>query len=150
MKWWRALLAAAALACTATVTVAAAPAGVRVEHAWIRWLPAGLPVAGYAVLVNAGDGTVNLTGATSPAYGMVMLHHSRLAHSDSTMEPVASLALPAHTRVALVPGAYHLMLSHATRAIKPGDRVPVILEFGGGATLEVTFAVLPANATGPD
>jgi copper(I)-binding protein len=127
----------------------AAPAGVRVEHAWIRWLPANLPVAGYAVIVNDSDATVSITAASSPAYGMAMLHHSRLAHSDSTMEMVDHLDVPAHGRVTLAPGGYHLMLSHATRTIKPGDKVPVTFEFAGGDSLQVDFSVLPANSTGP-
>lgn len=144
----RGLLAAALLATSAMAT-AAAPAGVRVEHAWIRWLPAQLPVAGYAVIVNDSDAGLSLTGVSTPAYGMAMLHHSRLAHSDSTMEMVEHLDIPAHARVTLAPGGYHLMLSGATRAIKPGDTVPVTLHFAGGETLQVDFSVLPANSTGP-
>lgn len=137
------------LATLAPAAFAASPAGVHVERAWIRWLPANLPVAGYAVIVNDSDAGLSLTGASSPAYRMVMLHHSRLAHSDSTMEMVASLDIPAHGRVTLAPGAYHLMLSGATRAIKPGDKVQVTLEFAGGETLQADFSVLPANSTGP-
>jgi len=146
----RSLLAAALLALgTAAIAAAPAPAGVRVEHAWIRWLPAQLPSAGYAVIVNDSDATVRLTGARSVDYGMVMLHRSLLAHSDSRMEMVDHLDIPAHGSVKLTPGDYHLMLSQATRAIKPGDTVKMTLEFAGGATLQADFPVLPANSTGP-
>lgn len=148
----RAPLAACLLALGVSAFAAApapAPAGVHVEHAWIRWLPANLPVAGYAVIVNDSDATLHLTGASTPAYGMVMLHYSRLAHSDSTMQRVDYLDVPAHGRATLAPGAYHLMLSGATRAIKPGDTVPVTLEFAGGESIQVDFPVLPANSTGP-
>lgn len=138
-------LAAGGTALAATPTVP----GVRVEHAWIRWLPANLPAAGYAVIANDSDTTVRLASASSADYAMVMLHHSRLAEGDSTMEDVDHLDIPAHGSVTLAPGGYHLMLMHAKRAIKPGDTVPMTLHFAGGAALQVDFSVLPANAAGP-
>jgi copper(I)-binding protein len=147
----RTLLACLALAAgSAAAAAIPAPAeGVHVVHAWIRWLPANLPAAGYAEIVNDGDATVRITGASSPVYGMVMLHHSRLAHGDSTMEMVDHLDIPAHGKVQLAPGGYHLMLSHATHPVKPGDKVEITLEFAGGAKLQADFPVLPANASGP-
>jgi copper(I)-binding protein len=75
-----------------------------------------------------------------------MLHHSRLAQGDSTMEMVGHLDIPAHGSVKLAPGGYHLMLSHAAHPVKPGDKVPVTLRFADGTTLQVNFSVLPANA----
>lgn len=141
-------LAGACLLAASLAATAAAPS-VRVEHAWIRWLPASLPMAGYATLVNVGDGMQRLTGAGSPDYRRVMLHRSRLAQGDSTMEMVESLDIPAHASVKLAPGGYHLMLMQATHPVKPGDKVPMILRFAGGATLQVDFSVLPANASGP-
>lgn len=151
MSALRTLLACLLLA-TGSAAVAATPAPtqrVHVEQAWIRWLPANLPAAGYAEIVNDSDATVRITGASSPAYGMVMLHHSRLAHGDSTMEMVDHLDVPAHGRVTLAPGGYHLMLTHAKHPVKPGDQVEITLEFAGGAKLQADFQVLPANATGP-
>lgn len=146
----RSLLAAALLALSAAATAAApVPAGVRVEHAWIRWLPANLPSAGYAVIVNDSDTPLRLTDVRSADYGMVMLHRSLLANNDSRMEMVPSLAVPAHARVTLAPGGYHLMLSQVRRTLKPGDKVPMTFEFAGGGELQVDFSVLPANASGP-
>jgi copper(I)-binding protein len=143
------MLLAGALLALGTAALAGAPDGVRVEHAWIRWLPANLPQAGYAMIVNDSDATLQLTGASSPDYGMVMLHHSRLAQGDSTMEAVEYLDIPAHASVALAPGGYHLMLMHAKHPIKPGDSVRMTLKFANDATLQADFSVLPANSTGP-
>jgi copper(I)-binding protein len=147
---FRTLIGAAMLALSATAFAAApAPADVQVKHAWIRWLPAKLPAAGYAVIRNAGDEPLRLNGARSPDYGMVMLHHSRLAHGDSTMERVDHLDIPAHGSVELSPGGYHLMLSQPTRTIKPGDRVKVTSACAGGGELHPDFSERPANASGP-
>ena len=142
--------ACAGLLAAATAAIAAPPAppDVRVEHAWIRWLPANLPAAGYATIVNDSDGVQRLTGASSPDYESVMLHRSRLAEGDSTMEMVDHLDIPAHGSVKLAPGGYHLMLSHAKHALKPGDKVPMRLRFADGSVLQVDFSVLPANAAG--
>lgn len=138
-----------ALAGAAIAAPPASPAGVRIEHAWIRWLPANLPAGGYAEIVNGSNATVRITGASSSAYGMVMLHRSHLAHGDSTMTPVDHLDIPAHGKVKLAPGGYHLMLMHAKQPIKPGDTVKVTLEFAGGEAFQADFSVLPANASGP-
>ena len=137
-----------ALVALGTTAIAAAPVA-HVEHAWIRWLPANLPAAGYATIVNDSGATLGLESVTSPDYKMVMLHHSRLAQGDSTMEMVDRLDIPAHASVQLAPGGYHLMLSQPTRPIKPGDKVPMTLHFAGGATLHAVFSVLPADASGP-
>jgi copper(I)-binding protein len=145
----RAAACASLLAAMAASAAPSAPANVRVEHAWIRWLPANLPAAGYATIVNDGDGVQRLTGVSSADYGSVMLHRSRLAQGDSTMEMVDHLDIPAHGSVKLAPGGYHLMLMHAKHPVKPGDKVPIDLHFADGSTLQVDFSVRPANASGP-
>lgn len=77
---------------------------VRVEQAWVRRLPANLPAADDAVTAIDGGAAVSLTGARSPDYEMVMPHRSRLEMSDSTMEMVDHLDIPAHGIVQLAPG----------------------------------------------
>lgn len=142
---------AIALLAVAPAAFAANPAtttGVTVTHAWIRWLPAGLPSAGYAVITNHDAVPVNLSSASSKAYRSVSLMRSRLAEDDSSMVPVTQISVPAHGSIALAPGGYHLMLSGATHPLKPGDKVPMELTIGGDQ-LQVVFSVLPANSTGP-
>ena len=145
-----AALAFAVLA-TAAPATAAAPgkSALQVEHAWVRWLPADLPAAAYAVIVNHGDANARLTGADSPDYGMVMLHRSRLEQGSSMMQAVAGMDIPAHAEAALAPGGYHLMLMEPRRAIKPGDTVKITLHFAGGTALQTDFPVRPASASGP-
>ncbi|MGH8292476.1 MAG: copper chaperone PCu(A)C [Gammaproteobacteria bacterium] len=144
------LLALAAFASARAAPVAApAKATLRIEHAWIRWLPANLPAAAYAVIVNHGNTNARLIGADSPDYRMVMLHRSWLEKGSSLMQAVAGMGVPAHGQAALAPGGYHLMLSAPTHAIQPGDHVKIILHFAGGVALQADFPVRPANASGP-
>ena len=123
---------------------------IKVEHGWVRWLPANLPAAGYAVIRNDGDQPVKLTGADSGDYGMAMLHRSMQKGGKDTMAMVDTLSIPAHGEVKLAPGGYHFMLMSAKHPIKPGDTVTIDLHFDNQETLEVSWPVRPANATGPN
>ncbi len=140
---------ALALAGTGPTAGAATPAHapVKVLHAWIRVLPGALPAGGYAEIRNTGDKPIALTGASSPAYGKVMLHQSTTQNGMSKMHMVKQLPLPAHATVKLAPGGYHLMLMQATHTVKPGDEVPITLHFADGSTLKTDFTARPANAS---
>jgi copper(I)-binding protein len=147
MKHWLAPILAALLVLAGTGSAHAAQAdSVRVGHAWIRLLPGELPAGAYAVLQNAGDVPVALTGASSAAYGHVMLHRSTTEGGMARMAMVGQLDIPAHGQVTLAPGGYHLMLMHARRTLKPGDTVKVTLQFADGSRLDVDFLARPANA----
>ncbi len=136
-------LSIGALAATPTST------SLRAKNAWIRWLPANLPAAGYVAIENDGGAPARLTGASSPDYGRVMLHRSQTVNGVEKMTMVASMDIPAQGKAALAPGGYHLMLSEPTHPIKPGDTVRVTLRFAGGLSLQADFPVRPANASGP-
>lgn len=147
MRYLSALPVLAVLLLSAPVHAGDA-AHVQVEHAWIRLLPASLPAGGYATLNNSGDKSIALIGASSIAYGNVMLHQSTITDGVSHMSMVSKLMLPAHAKVALAPGGYHLMLLHAKHPLKPGDVVKVKLHFADNSTLDANFLVRPANASG--
>ena len=142
----RLALKLAAVAALAVCTAVAAASSLKAEHGWVRWLPANLPAAGYVVIRNDGDKPVKLTGAESADYGMAMLHRSMQKNGSDSMEMVDAIGIPAHGSVALAPGGYHLMLTDAKHAIKPGDMVHVSLHFDDGETLQATWPVRPANA----
>ncbi|MGN6312279.1 MAG: copper chaperone PCu(A)C [Rhodanobacteraceae bacterium] len=129
-------------------SAAFAGSSVKVEQGWVRWLPANLPAAGYATIRNDGGKPVELTGAESPDYGMAMLHRSVQRNGKDTMEVVDALNIPAHGEVKLAPGGYHLMLMDARHPINPGDMVHVSLHLNDGETLQATWPVRPANASG--
>ena len=130
-----------------SAALAASATALRVEHAWIRWLPASLPAAGYATIRNDGDKPVTLDGADSPDYGMAMLHRSVHKDGSDSMEMVETIPVPAHASVQLAPGGYHLMLTAPKHPIQPGDNVYVRLHFSNGTTLDAAWTVRPANAS---
>lgn len=119
---------------------------VRTSDAWIRVLPGSLPAGGYVILHNDGERPAVLQGASSPAYGNVMLHQSSTETGMGRMRMVDKLEIPAHGQVALAPGGYHLMLMEPGKPVQPGQAVTVTLHFADGSTLPTAFTARPANA----
>lgn len=142
-----ALLTGAALGLASTAFAQSAPP-VRVDDAWIRWLPAGLPAGGYMSLHNDSARPVALVGASSPDYAEVMLHHSVMENGTMHMLPVDKVEVPAHGELQFKPGGYHIMLMQARHEVHPGDQVPVILRFADGGQLRVSFEVRKPGASG--
>lgn len=122
------------------------PAGVSVRDGWMRALPSSVPSGGYFTLQNKSGKAVILTGANSPACGMLMLHKSEDKGGMSSMMDMAEVSVPAGGSVSFTPGSYHLMCMDTTPALKPGATVPVTLQFKSGKKLTVPFAV--RNAAG--
>jgi copper(I)-binding protein len=129
----------------ASVAAAAAPASIVVSEAWIRWLPANLPAGGYVTLTNTGTQAQVLTGATSPDFGEVSLHHSVQRDGVSQMQPVSRVEIPPGGALSLAAGGYHLMLEQPRRPLKPGDEVSITLHFAGGDSMTAQFEVRSPN-----
>lgn len=126
---------------TDTPAAAAATPAIQVQNAWIRWLPANLPAAGYVTLINVGERPENLVAASSPDYGEVSLHQSRRQGGSIEMVPVDRITIAPHSHVSFALAGYHMMLMQPTKPLKPGDHVPITLRFAGGLSLTVDFDV---------
>lgn len=114
--------------------------------AWVRWMPAGLPEAGYLVLENTTGDEIVLTGASSPDFERVELHESiTTPEGNARMRHIESVAIPAQGKLVLEPGGYHLMLMQARHPIKVGDEVTIELTFADGEMLTVLAGVKPAG-----
>jgi copper(I)-binding protein len=127
-----------------TLAASTATVSVTVSDAWIRALPGTLPSGGYFTLRNTGDKPLTLTGAQSPACGMLMLHKSENHGGMNGMSDVTQVQVGAGGEVKFLPGGYHLMCMDA-KALKPGASVPVTLQFADGAQVTAPFAVKTAT-----
>jgi copper(I)-binding protein len=141
-----ALLAAPALADPAASV--AAPT-IRVEEAWIRWLPAGVPAAGYATLSNTGEKPVTLVAAASSFFREVSIHRSLNRGGSVRMEPVAGITIDPHSRLEFASTGYHLMLMGPTESLEAQRAVLITLRFADGTSLVVPFELRKPAAGGP-
>jgi len=137
----RASALAMILACGIGVSAAAAASSVTIEKPWMRFIIKARPAAGYFTLRNNGDKAVKLTGASSPACGMLMLHQSKQEGGVDKMMSMNGVSVPAHGSVEFTPGGYHLMCMSPTNAMTVGANVPVTLKFADGATTTTLFPV---------
>ena len=112
----------------------------------MRALPGTVPAGGYFILHNDGKAQVTLTGAQSPACGMLMLHLSENNGGMSSMRHVDSIDVAPGGVLEFKQGGYHLMCMQPGPAIKPGATVPVTLTFQDGAKVVADFPV--RNAAG--
>jgi copper(I)-binding protein len=139
-------LAGLVLAGASTFALAASPTIVA-DGGWVRWLPSGLPAAGYLTITNNGDKPVALIGMSSPDYGMAMLHQSTTEGSTSKMIMVDKLTVPAHGKVQFTPGNYHVMLEQPKRPLAPGDNIQLQLKFSDGETVVAPMPIKPPGTT---
>jgi hypothetical protein len=125
-----------------TVTGAQA-APFDITDAWFRSLPGELPAGGYFTAQNNGRRDVAITGASSDACGMLMMHQSSSKGGMSGMDMVDSVKVPAGGGVKFSPGGYHLMCE--SPKMKIGAKVPVLLHLSDGSTVAVGFTVRGAT-----
>lgn len=121
--------------------------GVSVQDCWIRNMPAGLPSGGYFTVRNSGTAPVELSGISSPAYGMTMLHQTVTRGGMARMEHVDTVEVPAQGELAFKPGSYHAMLEKPTSELSVGQSVPLTFQFQGGGQVQAQCALRPASAT---
>src|SRR6185436_5012781 len=106
-----------------TATAQAAPFDV--TDAWFRSLPGKLPAGGYFTAQNNTSRDVSITGVSSDACGMLMIHQSSNKGGMTGMNMVDSVKVPAGGMVRFAPGGYHLMCEQPK--MKIGTRVSVLL-----------------------
>jgi hypothetical protein len=150
LRGWRKLFSANVLAIAlmlgALVHGANAPQ-VSASGAWIRWLPNGIPAAGYVTLRNSSNQVVTLVTASTPDYGAAMFHESRNQNGVQRMLPISSVRIESHSEVTFGPRGLHIMLMQPARSLKPGDHVLLTLRFADGSSLPVEFEVRKPDGT---
>jgi copper(I)-binding protein len=131
------------LAILLATTMGAEAAPIDVSNAWFRALPGKLPAGGYFTAQNNTGRDVSITGASSDACGMLMIHQSSNKGGMSGMNMMESVKVPAGGIVRFAPGGYHLMCDQPR--MKIGAKVPVLLHLSDGGTIAVGFAVKDAS-----
>ena len=121
---------------------------IRVLSAWIRWLPAGVPAAGYLSLTNTGDKALTLEAASSPSYADISIHRSVVHGGTEEMTPVKALTIAPHQTLEFQSTGYHLMLMQPSPSADTSSKIPITLKFADGSVLTVPFEVRKTPAAG--
>ena len=114
-----------------------------ITDAWFRSLPGKLPAGGYFTAQNNGRRDISITGVSSEACGMLMMHQSSSKGGMTGMDMVDSVKVPAGGAVRFAPGGYHLMCDNPK--MKIGAKVPVVLTLSDGTSVAVQFVVRNAK-----
>ncbi len=124
-------------------------AQVSIEKPWARATAPGAAVGGgFLTVTNQGAAPDRLIGASSPAAAKTEIHEMAMEKDIMRMREVRGIDVPAHGRVELKPGGYHLMFQQLKAPFKEGQKVPVTLKFekAGEVKVELSVGSLGAGA----
>ncbi len=122
--------------------------GIHITSAFAMSTPPGAPTGAAYLTIGARQHSVILTGARSPISEAVELHDMSMHNGMMRMRHIKNLEIAAGDSVEMRPGnGVHLMLIGLKHALKPGDRLPLTLEFQHHPSLEIDVQV-QGNNTG--
>lgn len=117
------------------------------KDGWVRLGPVAMPMmAGFGRIENPCPQPVAVVSASSPAFGDVSIHESRVVDGVNRMRELAELPVAAKSSATLAPGGLHLMLMRPATPLKEGDKVVVTFKLKDGREVS---AELTAKKTGP-
>ena len=118
---------------------------IAVRDAWIREPPPRSPAAGYLVIENRGENSVELIAAETQAAGRTEIHIMEHKDNRMTMRKAAALAVPVGGQVEMKSGGTHLMLMQLRQPLKVGDEVELVLHFSDQSQLRIKAPVRKGN-----
>jgi periplasmic copper chaperone A len=122
---------------------------VQIKSAWIRWLPGGVPLAGYATLANVSDQPSVLTSATSVAFQDLSLHQTLQTGGRVRMSPLERISIAPHGTLDFEARGIHLMLMQPRETLDPHGQLPITLHFADGSSTTVQFQVRSSAGDSP-
>ena len=124
--------------------------GIVVEGARSVPVPPNVPMAGYMIIVNESGQEDSVVGASASAadFGMVMVHESIEEDGVAKMRHIHAVPLPKGETVVFKPKGFHLMLMQPQHRFVEGDEFLITIQFGSGATQDVTFTVVSRDELG--
>lgn len=142
MNTSRPLLALLLAATAAFVPAQAGDCSATVKDGWVRMPPMAMPMmAGFGRIENPCTGPVTIVGASSPAFGDVTVHETRVVDGVSRMRHLPELRIAPDGAAVLKPGGMHLMLMQPRTPLKPGSKVVIEFALKDGGVLRGEFVV---------
>jgi len=103
---------------------------VLVRDCWVRTMPANLPSAGYFFIENKREQPIKLTGISTEAFGLTMLHETVTQEGMARMQHTDDVEIAAGATLEFKPGGYHAMLEKPAGELIVGKEINVRFLFG--------------------
>ena len=111
---------------------------IQVEHAYVNAPPPVINMAaGFLTIENHNNKDIQLIAISSPATQRIELHKTTMTDGMMKMEPMAQVTIPAHGKTQFKPGGMHLMLIGFKSTPKPGQTIPLTLNFSNHTKVAV-------------
>jgi len=124
------------------ITTSAHAHHLMVSDAWIPEAPPVTPVmAGFMTIKNSSNKTAEIVSISSKDFGRVEMHLSKEENGIARMLPQSKLTIPAHGKLTLKHGSYHLMLFKPQHRLKDGDSAELVLKLKSGDSFSVEFII---------
>ena len=108
----------------------------QVKDGWVRLMPGNMPMqAGFGRIDNPCPMPATIVSASSPAYGSVELHESKVVDGINRMREIPELRIAPDGAAVLQPGGLHLMLMQPKATLQPGSRVAIVFKLKDGREL---------------
>lgn len=119
---------------------------VVVNDPYVRAVPPVMSTtAAFMQLQSGNAGEHFLVAASTPAAGVVELHMHTMDDGVMRMRRIPHIHLPPNKTVALEPGGLHIMLFDLKAPLRPGDKIPITLQFDDGSSRQVSAVVRPVD-----
>jgi copper(I)-binding protein len=106
------------------------------KDGWVRLPPATMPMmAGFGRIANPCPTPVVIVSVSSPAFGEVSLHETRIVDGVSRMRELEQLRITPDGAATFKPGGMHLMLMQPRAPLKEGSKVVVVFKLQDGREL---------------
>ncbi|WPE16924.1 copper chaperone PCu(A)C [Candidatus Thioglobus autotrophicus] len=115
---------------------------ITITDPWIRSAPINAPALGlFMNISNNTNQEVRLISAHTKGYKRIELHRTIDSHGVMKMVKQAFMPIPAHAKLHLKPGSWHIMLIAPEQVPSEGEQVSVSLKFNDGSTQTIQVLV---------
>ncbi len=115
---------------------------LQVRNAWIRDAPPSAQMrSGYAILQNGGSKEIEIVSASSPDFGLVEMHETRVENDIARMVELHSVRIAARSNFHFKPGGAHFMLMQSKREMRKGESTTITLTLKSGENVVANFVV---------
>lgn len=116
---------------------------VKLDSPYIRMVPkASKATALFVTLENQDDQDHVLVSAHSHGLSRLTELHNHIKEGDVfKMREVSQIKIPAHSKVSLEPGGYHVMLMGVQKELKVGNKYLISFKFKDGSEIDQYITV---------